>query len=180
MLTFQRKGLGLLFVTLALAGCYSNDKNQAENSTVPITSCRPPEMMKLSISTLSIEQKSDLCVIMVSSIHRLPPMYLLKDFERFVSLVKSTAADDNVKAIATQTMNIVQARQQENNDAAMQNTFDTIWRIYQNTQTNVTVNDLAQALKRSGTSAATLSDAALEQYGVSLWRQRGAEKTIFY
>jgi hypothetical protein len=174
--TFQRKVLPLLFVTFALAACDSNYKNQSENSKLPITSCSATEMDKINISTLEPQQKTDICNIMVSTIHRLPPVYVLKDFERFVSLVKSTASDDSVNSIATQAMMVVKTRRQQNDNDAMQNTFDTLWRIYENTQTHVTIRDVNTALKRSGVVATNMSDETLEQFGISLWRNHNAAK----
>ncbi|MDR3478503.1 MAG: hypothetical protein P4M14_10790 [Gammaproteobacteria bacterium] len=168
----QRKVLPLLFVALAMSGCDSNYKNQSENAKLPITSCSTTEMGKINVSTLDPQQKTDICNIMVSSIHRLPPVYVLKDFERFVSLVKSTASDDSANSIATQAMIVVKMRRQQNNDDAMQNTFDTLWRIYQNTQTHVTIKDVNAGLRRSGLVASEMSDETLEQFGISLWRNQ--------
>ena len=170
--TFLRQKIfSIVILSLAVAACDSSYSSRADsNSRLPITSCHADEMGKINVNTLSSSQKSTICAIMVSSIRRLPPVYLLKDFERFVSLVKSTASDEDVNSIARQTMNIVRLRQQQNNNEAMQDTFDTIWRIYQNTQTHVTVNDLNQHL-RQVPQVSSMSDESLERFGISLWRR---------
>ena len=163
----------ICILSLAMTACDSSYNSQTDsNSKLPITSCNADEMGKINVHILSSNQKSTICAIMVSSIHRMPPVYLLKDFERFVSLVKSTASDEDVNSIARQTMNIVRLRQQQNDNDAMQNTFDTLWRIYQNTQTHVTVGDLYQRL-RERPQVAAMSDESLERFGISLWRRGG-------
>jgi hypothetical protein len=67
-------------------------------------------------------------------------------------------------------MQVVQIRKQQNDDAAIQNTFDTIWKIYQSTETKVGFNDLAEALKNSGDKASLISDDQLEVLAINLWQ----------
>lgn len=155
---------------LTMTAC-SNPKtpNKHENDKTIITSCN--NISRVSVATLTAQEQTDVCGIMVTAIKRSPPAYLLHDFLRLVALVKETAADESANLIAMQAMDIVQTRQQEGNDLAIQNTFDTLWQIYQDTQTQITFDDLNSALKKSG-MAKDVSDSLLEKIGITMWEER--------
>lgn len=159
-----------------LGGCNPSNSKQVkeEYDKSILQSCK--DVRKMGISSLSMNDQAQICNIMVSNLGRNPPVYLLRDLVRLVVLVKDTASDDTVNTIASDAMNVVLLRQQNNNDQGIQDTFDTIWKVYQSTETKITFNDLTAALKKSGEKAKSLSDDQLEKIGISLWQEKGDKK----
>jgi hypothetical protein len=122
--------------------------------------------------TLSTTDQAQICNIMVSELKRLPPVFLLRDLLRLVYLVRETATDDSIDSVTLQTMKMVQLRQQQNNDEAIQHTFDVMWKVYQSTQTQIAFDDLDSAMEHAGAAANSVSDEELEKMGIALWQKK--------
>jgi hypothetical protein len=160
----------LFSIVCLVVSCGASDPNhpKADKDKAIVSSCL--DLKKIGISQLTSTDQTQLCQIMADDLGRNPPVYLLRDLFRLASLVKETASDEPINKIAAQAMQVVQIRKQQNDDAAIQNTFDTIWKIYQSTETKVGFNDLAEALKNSGDKASLISDDQLEVLAINLWQ----------
>jgi hypothetical protein len=156
---------------ILLSGCDENKVNaKKDHDRTIITSCNTPQ--KMGSLTLNATDQAQVCNIMVSELKRLPPVFLLRDLLRLVYLVRETAADDSIDSVTLQTMKMVQLRQQQNNDEAIQNTFDVMWKVYQSTQTQIAFDDLDTAMEHAGSAANSVSDSDLERIGIALWQKK--------
>jgi hypothetical protein len=155
-------------ILLLLSGCDSNNSKTDTDKTL-ITSC--DQQQKMGALTLTAAEQTQVCQIMVTQLQRQPPVYLLRDLLRLVYLVRQTAAPEPVDTIAMQSMKIVQLRQQQKNDEAIQNTFDVIWKIYQSTQTQVNFAALDGMLDKNS-HANLMSDDQLEQMSIEMWQKK--------
>jgi hypothetical protein len=163
----------VMLAMLSVTACTDNKPNKHPIDKTPVTSCNT--LSNVNVASLTPQEQTDVCNIMVADIKRQPPAYLLHDFLVLVSLIKETAADETANLIAIQAMDIIKTRQQENNDMAIQNSFDTIWQVYQNTQTQISLEDLNGMLKKSG-DAKHISDETLTRAGIALWEQKNNAK----
>jgi hypothetical protein len=165
--------LVLALAILSLGGCDAKDPNNSkkDNDKTIVTSCT--QLSRISVSNISLQKQSAICSVMVTTLARKPPVYLLRDLLRLVLLMRETGSNDVEIATARDAMDIVRLRQQQNDDESIQNTFATAWRIYQSTETNITFDDLAAALKNTK-DANTLSDYDLEKMSIALWQQKRA------
>jgi hypothetical protein len=163
----------LTLAILSIGGCDAKDPNNSkkDNDKTIVTSCT--QLSRISISNLSLQKQSAICSIMVTTLARKPPVYLLRDLLRLVLLMRETGNNDIEIATARDVMDIVRLRQQQNDDESIQNTFATAWRIYQSTETQVTFDDLATALKDTK-DANALTDFDLEKMSIALWQQKRA------
>jgi hypothetical protein len=156
---------------ILLSACDENKANaKRDQDKTIITSCNTPQ--KMGSLTLSATDQTQICNIMVSELKRLPPVFLLRDLLRLVYLVRETATDDSIDSVTLQTMKMVQLRQQQNNDEAIQQTFDVMWKVYQSTQTQIAFDDLDSAMEHAGGSANSVSDEELERIGIALWQKK--------
>jgi hypothetical protein len=160
----------MVSLTLLLCACGSNANSKSDTDKTIISSCDLSQ--KMGTMTLSSSQQTQICAIMVTQLNRHPPVYLLRDVLRLAYLVRETATNDSLDSITLEAMKIIRLRQQQNNDEAIQNTLDIIWKIYQSTQTQVTFDDLDQALTRISTRANIISDEDLEKIGIALWQKK--------
>jgi hypothetical protein len=155
---------------LLLCACSSNSNSKSDTDKTIITSC--DQTQKMGMLTLNSSQQTQVCAIMVTQLDRRPPVYLLRDVLRLAYLVRETGNADSLDTITLEAMKIIRLRRQQNNDEAIQNTLDVIWKIYQSTQTQVTFDDLNQALLRISAKANVISDQDLEKIGIALWQQK--------
>jgi hypothetical protein len=159
----------MMSLTLLLCACGSNN-SKADTDKTLIASCE--QQQRMGAMTLSANQQIQICSIMVSQLDRHPPVYLLRDVLRLAYLVRQTGSDDSLDTITLEAMKIIRLRQQQNNNEAIQNTLDVIWKIYQSTQTQVSFDDLNQALTRIRSKANIISDQDLEKIGIALWQKK--------
>jgi hypothetical protein len=148
----------MVSLTLLLCACGSNANSKSDTDKTIISSCDLSQ--KMGTMTLSSSQQTQICAIMVTQLNRHPPVYLLRDVLRLAYLVRETATNDSLDSITLEAMKIIQ------------NTLDIIWKIYQSTQTQVTFDDLDQALTRISTRANIISDEDLEKIGITLWQKK--------
>jgi hypothetical protein len=163
----------VMLCLLGVTACEDKKPNKHELNKAPVTSCN--KLGTVAVASLTPQEQTDICNTMMTDIKREPPAYLLHDFMVMVALFKETAATQDANLIAIQAMQIIKTRQQENNDMAMQNTFDTLWQVYQNTQTQITLEDLNTMLQKSG-DPTKISDDTLTRAGIALWEQRNHAK----
>ncbi len=160
----------LVSLAMLLCACGSNTNSKSDTDKTLISSC--DQTQKMGSMSLSASQQTQICAIMVTQLKRHPPVYLLRDVLRLAYLVRETATDDSLDTVTLEAMKIIRLRQQQNNDLAIQNTLDIIWKIYQSTQTQVSFDDLDQALTRISTRANLISDVDLEKIGIALWQKK--------
>lgn len=76
---------------------------------------------------------ADVCTMMQSSLGHLSSVALLRKLSMVVFIFKVVGSDDSAKEIAYQIMNVVEARGQIDDDAAIDESFETLQKIFNTT-----------------------------------------------
>jgi hypothetical protein len=91
-----------------------------------------------------------------------------------VFIFKVVGSNDSAKEMAHQIMNVVEARGQINDDAAIDESFETIQKIFNTTQGHVTPKDLNVALRGSGLNAHTIDQQGMFTVAAIIWEAKKA------
>lgn len=173
--------LAIFLVGLSQCGDGDSSNNNDNNSVNydhdkrPIKSCDLDEMQVIGISTLDWQVESDICNTMVSSLGRNPPVYLLRELFYVSSLVKMKDSNVAPNDTAYQAMNIVEARGQDNNNKAIYNTLNAIWKVYEGTLYHVSFKDIDIYLRNYDGDPTSLSDDDLYAIGAEIWEEKKAQ-----
>jgi len=76
--------------------------------------------------------------------------------------------------MANQIFNVVEARGKINDDAAIDESFETIQKIFNTTQGHVTPKDLNVALRGSGLNAHTIDQQGMFTVAAIIWEAKKA------
>jgi hypothetical protein len=156
--------IGMVFI---FTGCgesleQEEAKSRAlDNNTTTVASCSTDGVFRVRILMLSTTDMSAVCEEMARIMGRNPSVRTLRMLSNTVSAMKIKGDTNGFAVNAYQFMRIVESRGQLNDDSAMMNTFDVVFKIFSGTAGRVTPKDLNILLRTSGPIAKTLSDDGL-------------------
>jgi hypothetical protein len=152
----------------------SNDaaNKAADVNQSALTSCDWQDMEKQRLNILSWTDEADVCTTMQSSLGRFPSVALARELSKAIFVMQASGDTGAPKDIAYQMMNIVEARDQVENDKAIASTFETVTKIFNGTQGHVTPKDLNVNLRSSGPMAKTMSDDGLIGFATIIWEDK--------
>ena len=146
----------------------------ADANQSPVTSCDLNTMDNQRLNILSWVDEANVCATMQAALGRPPSVALVRKLSKAISVMQTTGSKDTTKDTAYQMMNIVEARGKENNDKAIDSTFETITKIFSGTQGHVTLKDINIFLRSAGPMAKTLSDDGLISMAAVIWEDKKA------
>lgn len=125
-------------------------------------------MLKVSASvpTLSAIELTDVCTEIEHSLGHAPNFILLRKLGQDISLIQSKGVQTTPKDLAYQMLIITEKRGQLNDEKAMINTFDILWKISGGTNGRVTPKDMIEGIR--GINATKLSDDGLINIGAMI------------
>ena len=147
-----------------LAGCQPSEQEkqkiqaEADANQSLVSSCSANDMVNQKWNYLALAEQSRLCLMMQSTIGRLPTVALLRRLSQMILVMQ--VADDSTDAqnIGYQVMNIVEARGAQNNNVAIEATFETVTKIFNGTQGHVKPRDLNIRLRMIGQRAQKMTE----------------------
>ena len=138
----------------------SND-NELDNNPKQVASCSIDDVRNIGISTLSWVDTSAICQIMENQLGSPPSIKLLRSLSTTVTVMNEQGYPGGLSDNAYQFMHVVQSRGQLNSDAAMINTFNMLFKIYDGSKKRVTPKDMNILLSSIGPNANKITDEGL-------------------
>ena len=135
--------------------------NPDENLT-PVKSCDWNKVRDDvgELSGVSWEDQAAICREMASSLGKLPPVGLLRVLGKVTFILRAAGSPDAPKEIAFQVMNVVEARNQTSN-AQINETFNTLVKIYSGSNGRVTPKDVNLNLRAMGPRAKEINEQGM-------------------
>lgn len=172
----------IVIATLTLSACGSVESSQeaqardklADANPAPVVSCAWDSMEGQRLNQLSHVDEADLCNAMQSALGRLPPVALARKMSKLVLIMQVGGSADTAKEITYQTMNVVEARGQVENDKAIDGSMEAIAKIFSGSEGHVTPKDLNIFLRSAGPTAMTLTDDGLLRKAAVIWAEKKA------
>lgn len=170
-----------LFAISLLSGCIDESEQEqeakdkiADANYSPVSSCNWEDMDKQGLNVLSSIDEADVCNTMQTFLNRSPSVALVRHLSKVIFIMEASGSKDSPKDIAYQIMNIVEARGQDKDDKKIENTFETVTKIFNSTLGHVTPKDIYISLISSGQMAHTLSDDGLISMASLIWEDKKA------
>lgn len=104
-------------------------------------------MDALDVDMLSHEDEATVCQTIQNSIGHVPSIKIAKELATAMSAMQMKGDKTPIGDQAYQYMNIVEARGQTDNDDAMYDTFNAVFKIYNGSSGHVTPRDVNMALR---------------------------------
>lgn len=170
----KRKLLTVSLMCLTLLGCGESAEEVAAKETVKnndssiIASCSYESVSLVSISTVSNSDTAAICEKMARRIGSNPSIRALRSLSTAISAMSMKSKVDDIADMAYQYMRIVESRGQLNNDTAMINTFNIVFKINNGMEGRVSPKDLNILLSNLGDDAKKLSDEGVMYLAASL------------
>lgn len=149
----KKIALALALVGFAVGAWADNPKNS--NSSA---SCDYNKMDAQGIKHLSWGDAEMVCRTMAASLGRQPTIALLDTMSKLLFVLRVAGLKDEYKDVAYQVMNIVEARNQVNDNGAIDNTMNVIVKIFNGSQGHVTPKDMNIAIRHFGKKAEKFTD----------------------
>jgi hypothetical protein len=146
----------------------------ADANQTPLKSCTYGGVDKLRMKYLSHNEQIDVCNTMQAALGRPSTVGLTRKMSSLAALMQMAGSKDTAREVTYQTMNVVQARGQIQDNSAIAGSLDTIYKIFSATQGHVTPRDLSILLRSSGPAAQTISDEGLARMAFVLWEEKKA------
>ena len=129
-----------------------------DSNNSPVASCRWADLKDVVVSMESVNAEA-LCRTMQITLNRFPPIALARKLSKliFVIQVDTEGKGPSPKELSYQIMNVVEARNVTDNDAAIDETFDTLAKVYSGTQGRITPRDINIELRHAGVIATTIN-----------------------
>ncbi len=169
----------MLIAAFSLTACGGETEEEtaardkaADTNQSPVSSCDWNDMEKLRLNILSWADEADICTTMQATLERLPSVALVRELSKAVFVMQAAGSKDTSKEIAYQMMNIVEARGKENDNAAIDSTFNTVTKVFNGTQGHVTPKDVNVFLRSSGPMAKTLNDDGIMDMAAVMWEDQ--------
>lgn len=158
--------LGLLALISLGAGCNKTETpplpiSVANNATpLPTNICDYENALQEGVSGISKQDAQTICRAMQVELDRTPSPKLLATMQKFLfGLRANFALKDTAEDFTQQTLGVVKARQQINDDdAKIINTLNVVARCYSGSDGRVTPRAIGAALRAAGDAANSLSD----------------------
>ena len=143
----------LIAACAALIGAGAYAANPDENPA-QVKSCDSDKLRNDvgELSGVSWEDEAAICREMASSLGRLPPVGLLRILGKVTFILRTAGGTETPKDIAFQVMNVVEARSQTSN-VQINETFETLVKIYNGSNGRVTPKDMNLNLRSMGSRA---------------------------
>lgn len=169
-----------LAAAIALSSCNAETPQEAaaldraaDASIVPLKSCTWETVDPMRVKYLSHNDQIDVCETMRSALQRSASAGLARKMANLAALMQMAGSRDSAREITYQTMNVIEARRQLDDDKAIGTSLDTIYKIFSFTQGHVTPKDLSIMLRSAG-AAARLNDDGLVRMAIVLWEEKKA------
>ena len=183
-LEFSRARLSRLIFALsaaiALSSCGAETPQEAaaldraaDASVVPLKSCTWETVDPMRVRYLSHSDQIDVCETMKLALQHPAPAGLARKMSNLAALIQTAGSKDSAREITYQTMNVVEARGQLDDDKAIGTSLDTVYKIFSFTQGHVTPRDLSIMLRSAGASA-RMNDDGLVRMAILLWEEKKA------
>ena len=179
-----RRSIGILpgiAFTVMLSGCGGeSDQDRsardklADSDQSPVASCGWDAMDALRLNQLSHTDEIDICNTVQGTLGKRPSVALLRKLGKLVIIMQTAGSSDTAKELAYQTMNVIEARGQTQNDIAIAGSMEVIAKIFNGTQGHVTPKDLNIFLRGSGPLARTLNDDGMYSSAALIWEAKKA------
>jgi len=161
--------VGCVFaLTLLLSACDVENAQQkeawdkaADDNQSPVTSCSWQKMGQIRFTSEAQVDEAEICTTMQASLGRLPSVALLRKLSKLVFTLQVVGSQDSAKEISYQVMNIVEVRGQRENGAAIDETFETIAKIFNGSQGHVTPKDMNIVLRGPGLDPLTIDQQGM-------------------
>lgn len=112
------------------------------------------------LAGVSWQDQAAICKEMASSLGRLPPIGLLRVLAKVTFILRSAGSTESHKDIAFQAMNVVEARNQTT-DIQINETFNTLTKIYNGTNGRVSPKDMNRILRAMGPRARKIDEQGM-------------------
>jgi hypothetical protein len=170
-----------LIATVTMNACSGESSQEAlardklaDSNQTPLKSCTWDSVDGLRIKGLSHDDQINVCNTMQSALGRPASVALARKMSNLVFIMQVGGSSDTAKEITYQTMNVIEARGQVDNDKAIDGSMETIAKIFSGSQGHVTPKDLNVFLRSAGPTATTLSDVGLLRMAAVIWEEKKA------
>ena len=160
----------LLALTFLLGACdgeigettqQKEARDKAADSNQSPATCDWKTMEDQRLNLVAWVDETDICNTMQSSLGRAPSVALVRKLSKVVFILKVAGSQDSAKEISYQMMNIVEVRGQRESDAAIDETFETIVKIFNGSQGHVTPKDMNIVLRGPGLNPLTIDQEGM-------------------
>ena len=146
----------------------------ADQDQTPLKSCSSKDMDALRFTSVAHVDEAAICSTMESSLGHIPSIALVRHMAKAVFAYEVKGDKDSAQELTYQMMNIVEARGQQSNDAAIEESMETIFKIFNGTQGHVTPSDMNVALRNPSVHPRSLDEQEMFTLGAMVWEAKKA------
>lgn len=167
----------ILVALMALSACDSdNSDSAAKPKPTTLTACDWNQMEVLDINGLSHTDAVTVCQTIQNSIGHVPSIRVAHELGTAIAVMQVKGDKTPVGDEAYQYMNIVEARGQSDNEDAMADTFNAVFKIYNGTMGHVTPRDVNVVLRAMAPAQAQkISDDGLYSLSALIQEEKKAQ-----